>query len=83
LAAAKKWYPGRRIIAIFQPHTYSRTKALFEEFSKAFSDADVVLLMDIYSSARETDDLGISSNLLSSEIQKHHKNVIYTGSFLQ
>jgi UDP-N-acetylmuramate--alanine ligase len=43
LAGAKARYPGRRILAVWQPHTYSRTKTLFFEFSRAFGDADEVL----------------------------------------
>lgn len=86
LAAAREWFPGKRIIAVFQPHTYSRTKALFNEFAKSFGDADVVGIMDIYASARETNDLGISGKLLSDEISKFNKSVHYTdghGSTLE
>ncbi|MBI3685513.1 UDP-N-acetylmuramate--L-alanine ligase [Candidatus Azambacteria bacterium] len=54
LAALKGKYPAKKIIAIFQPHTYSRTKALFDDFGNAFSDADRVVFADVYPSARET-----------------------------
>ena len=60
LAAARKDYPNRRIIAVHQPHTYSRTKALLGEFSAALDGADQVVLLDIYPSGEE-DSLGISS----------------------
>jgi UDP-N-acetylmuramate--alanine ligase len=60
LAAARARFPGRTIWAVFQPHTYSRTKALMEDFAKAFADADRVIVTDIYAS-RERDTLGISS----------------------
>ncbi len=60
LAAARQRYADRRIWAIFQPHTYSRTKALLAEFAHAFDDADGVIITDIYA-AREKDDLGISA----------------------
>lgn len=60
LRAARARYPGRRIWAVFQPHTYSRTRALLEEFAQAFEDADHVILTPIYA-ARETDTLGVSS----------------------
>lgn len=53
-------YPHDRIVCVFQPHTYSRTKAFLDEFARALSLADVVVLADIYA-ARETDTLGISS----------------------
>ena len=79
IQASKEWFPDRRIAVIFQPHTYSRTKALFDEFSKSFSNADVVGLMDIYSSAREIYDPGVSSELLAKEIRKHQKNCHYLG----
>lgn len=80
LRGVRDWFPTRRVIVVFQPHTYSRTKALFSEFAQSFEQADSIVLMDIYSSARETDTLGINSQLLSQEIAKHGKNVSYTGS---
>ncbi len=81
LAAAREWYPGRRIIAVFQPHTYSRTKALMSEFSQAFTSAYEVILTDIYSSARETDTLGISGKTLVEETAKHHPNVYFAPGY--
>jgi len=59
LAAARQRYPGRSIWAVFQPHTYSRTKALLEGFATSFADADHVIITDIYA-ARERDTLGMS-----------------------
>lgn len=64
LQAAKN-YPHKRIVCVFQPHTYTRTKAFLNDFADALSLADVVVLADIYA-ARETDTLGISSG----DIQK-------------
>ena len=58
---------SRRLICVFQPHTYSRTKALLDEFSKAFEYADKVLLADIYA-AREIDDGTVSSAVLAEMI---------------
>lgn len=80
LKAARGWYPNNKIIVIFQPHTYSRTKTLLHEFSNAFTQADVVAVMDIYASAREKIDKSISSKVLVQEIQKYHKNVFYTAN---
>ncbi|HUS52316.1 MAG TPA: UDP-N-acetylmuramate--L-alanine ligase [Candidatus Bathyarchaeia archaeon] len=77
LAAAKGWFPGKRIIAIFQPHTFSRTKAFFDQFARAFSQAEVVIFTDIYSSAREKPLKGINSRLLAQEAQKYHPRPIY------
>ena len=59
-------YPHKKIWCVFQPHTYTRTKALLPEFAKALTLADHVVLADIYA-ARETDNLGISS----ADLQKH------------
>jgi UDP-N-acetylmuramate--alanine ligase len=61
LCAARDRFPGRRLWAVFQPHTFSRTKALLGDFAAAFADADVVMILDIYP-ARETDSFGISSD---------------------
>jgi UDP-N-acetylmuramate--alanine ligase len=60
LLAAKERYPGRRVWAVFQPHTYSRLKALLDDFAASFGDADRIMILDVYA-ARETDDLGISA----------------------
>ena len=79
LKAVKEWYPNRRIITIFQPHTYSRTKALFSEFSQSFIDSDIVGLMDIYSSAREIKDESVSSEILTNEVKKYKKDAFFLG----
>ncbi len=60
LAAARQRFPGRPLWAVWQPHTYSRTKALLAEFAQSFERADHVLVLPIYA-AREQDTLGISS----------------------
>ena len=79
LTAAKDWFPKNRIVAIFQPHTHSRTKSLFKEFSRAFKEADVVGFMDIYASARETLDPSVSSKLLANETKKYNNKTYYLG----
>ncbi len=56
LAAARLRYPGRRLWAIWQPHTYSRTQALFDEFARSFGDADEVLVTEIYASREAKQD---------------------------
>lgn len=68
LQAAKN-YPHNKIYCVFQPHTYSRTKSLFEEFTKAFFDADELILADIYA-AREKDTHEISSDMLGDKIRE-------------
>lgn len=70
----------KRTITVFQPHTYTRTKALLPEFAEALSLSDVVVLAKIYA-ARETDFLGISSQTLADEISKKGKEVYCFDSF--
>ena len=73
-------YPHREVWCIFQPHTYTRTKAFFHEFAEALSLADHVILADIYA-ARETDTLGVSSEALAEEIQTLGADAYYLPSF--
>lgn len=73
LSAAKQL--GKRIIAVFQPHTFSRTASLFDEFCDSFDDSDITLLADIYA-ARETNTFGVSSESLAGKI----KNGVYFPS---
>lgn len=73
-AASQKEH--NKIIAAFQPHTFSRTKELLEDFGNAFKDADIVLVMDIYA-AREIDDGTISSKDVVDLINKNGANAIY------
>lgn len=65
---------------VFQPHTYTRTKAFFDDFADALSLADKVVLADIYA-ARETDTLGISSKLLAEAIAERGTESYYFPSF--
>jgi UDP-N-acetylmuramate--alanine ligase len=67
LQAARERFPYRRIWAIFQPHTYSRTKALLDDFAAALAVADEIVLLDIYA-AREVDDGTVSSADLAQRI---------------
>ena len=75
-------YPHNRIWCVFQPHTYTRTKALMPEFAQALSMADKVVLADIYP-ARETDNLGISSKDLADLIAKNGTDVHYFSTFIK
>lgn len=63
LRAFRELYPNRRVLAVFHPHTYTRTKALLSEFAQSFDDADEVFVLDIYGSAREEQG-GVSSREL-------------------
>ena len=78
--AAAKHYPHREIWCIFQPHTYTRTKALFPEFVDALMQTDHVILADIYA-ARETDTLGISSRDLADALKEKGADTYYFPSF--
>ncbi|MEN6315098.1 MAG: cyanophycin synthetase, partial [Clostridiaceae bacterium] len=69
-----------RIWCIFQPHTYSRTKSLMDDFSTAFKDADIVIVADIYA-AREADTGEVSSGMLADRISSTGKQVIYIRDF--
>lgn len=81
LAAARAWYPKKRIISVFQPHTYSRTKALLSDFATSFIGSDIVVISDIYASAREKDTLGITSIDLVRHIETRQGNVLYQKSY--
>lgn len=80
LRALREKYPNMQIICIFQPHTYSRTKELFEEFSSSFKDADLVILPNIYSSKREKPDATISSEMLADAVTKRGRHALFIKS---
>ncbi len=73
-------YPHNKLWCIFQPHTYTRTKAFLKEFAKALSLSDEIILAEIYA-ARETDTLGISSETLKKEIESLGKKCHYFPTF--
>ncbi|MEZ4519670.1 MAG: UDP-N-acetylmuramate--L-alanine ligase [Chloroflexota bacterium] len=74
LAAARQRYPGRRLWAVWQPHTFSRTRLLAEKFAGSFDDADRVIALDIYRS-RESDDLGVATGTVLDMM--HHADARY------
>ncbi|GAY72826.1 UDP-N-acetylmuramate-alanine ligase [Lentilactobacillus kosonis] len=69
LDAARQEYPSKEIIVVFQPHTFSRTIALMDDFAKSLNLADKVYLTDIYSSPREKSG-NVSSQDLGAKITK-------------
>ena len=77
---AAQHYPHDKVWCVFQPHTYTRTKAFFHEFAEALSHADHLVLADIYA-ARETDTLGVSSAGLAEEVKKLGTDTHYFPSF--
>lgn len=77
LTAFRKRFPKSRLVCIFQPHTYSRTKALFDQFITSFQAADTAILTNIYPSLREKADPTVSSKLLVDKIQISHRDVLF------
>jgi UDP-N-acetylmuramate--alanine ligase len=76
LSAARKGW-NRRVIAVFQPHTFTRTRDFYKEFGRAFFDADILVITDVYP-AREKPIEGIDGQLIADSAKKvGHKNVIY------
>lgn len=73
-------YPHQTLWCVFQPHTFTRTKAFMKDFARALSLADKVVLADIYP-ARETDNLGISSKTLLNELKALGCDCYYFPSF--
>ena len=77
---AAESYPHREMWCVFQPHTYSRTKALFHDFTDALLLADHIVLADIYA-ARETDTLGVTSEALAEELREKGADAYYLPTF--
>jgi UDP-N-acetylmuramate--alanine ligase len=80
LAAAKIGSSGRRMVVLFQPHRFSRTKDQMEEFARSFNNADVLLVADIYAASEDPIE-GITSEALTDAIKRYgHKNAHYIGA---
>ena len=77
---AAAMYPHKKLFVVFQPHTYTRTKALLNEFADALCGADEVILADIYA-AREKNTIGISSGDLADLIAEKGGRSIYIPDF--
>ena len=80
LEGARLSFPDRRIRAIFQPHTFSRTEKLLNEFSQSFQGADEVVVADIFASAREKEHYTVSSVALADLIVKQGVKARYIGT---
>lgn len=80
LKMTREVHPTKHIICVFQPHTFSRTKALYNEFASAFAKADKVILTDIFASAREHEDPAVNSKRLAEDIRRSHPDVVYCPS---
>jgi UDP-N-acetylmuramate--alanine ligase len=80
LVAAKLGSAGRRMIVLFQPHRYTRTQDLMDEFARSFNNADVVLVMDVYAASEEPIE-GVSGESVVEAIKRYgHKDARYVGS---
>jgi UDP-N-acetylmuramate--alanine ligase len=83
LEALRRFAGGRRTLVLFQPHRYTRTQALWDEFCKAFNQADVLLLTDIYPASEEPIP-GISAEGLAQAIgERGHRQVAWAGDLRQ
>ncbi len=80
LEGAREWAGNKKIIVAFQPHLYSRTKLLLNDFAASFGDADIVIMPDIYA-AREMDDGTISSRDVIDLLNKQNKEAYYAPTF--
>lgn len=78
LEATRTRFPKSKIWCVFQPHTYSRTEKLLNEFAQCFKDADKVIITDIYASAREKEGKVTAVNL-AEEIKKYQTGIRYIG----
>ena len=82
LQGAREAFPTQKIVVVFQPHLYSRTKDHLAAFGQCFARADAVVLLPIYP-AREQDPGDISSQMVVAEIQKNGKSAQFTVSFAE
>lgn len=80
LKGVREFFGDKKIWCVFQPHLYSRTKMLLEDFGKSFKNADEVLLADIYA-AREPKDKSINSKILAKKIMTNGGQAVYFDSF--
>ena len=80
IKTAKELYPKKKLWAVFQPHTYSRTKKLLPQFAQSFSGANHVILADIFASAREREKT-ISIQDLVKATRRFNRDVRYLGGF--
>lgn len=76
LEALRQFYPDKKIWCVFHPHTFSRTKALLRDFARSFGEADKIIVLDIYGSAREKAGI-VHSRDLVRETKKYRRDVIY------
>jgi UDP-N-acetylmuramate--alanine ligase len=79
LRGARSGFPGRRIIAAFQPHRYTRTRDQFHEFARSFYDADKVVICDVFAAGEPPIDGATSEALVAAVRDSGHKDVTYVA----
>ncbi len=83
LTAVRESYKDKRLIVVFQPHRYTRTQGLFDEFTRSFYHSDILILLPIYA-ASEQPIKGVNSECLCKGIEDHgHKDVSFAPDFVQ
>ncbi|MDJ0553630.1 MAG: UDP-N-acetylmuramate--L-alanine ligase [Microcoleaceae cyanobacterium MO_207.B10] len=80
ITGKNKSIPIQRVVAIFQPHRYSRTQALISDFAKSFNDADIVVVTDIYSAGESPVEQQIDGPKVAEAISNYHQQVYYQPS---
>lgn len=80
ISGAREKFPDKKLTVIFQPHLYSRTKLLFDDFVSALSMADKIVVTDIYA-AREPNDKSITGKILADAVKIINKNTLYISDF--
>ena len=79
LAAIKQAWPEKRLVVLFQPHRYSRTKALFKDFQTCFHRADYLVMTDIYAASEQPLEGVTGESLLSATVHHGQRNTLYLG----
>lgn len=82
LSGAREKYPQKRLVAVFEPHQYNRTRYFLQEFAHSFKEADEVIIPSIYKVRDKEEDLAaVSPEKLVFELQKYHENVRFGDGF--
>ncbi len=83
LSAVRESYKDKRLIVVFQPHRYTRTQGLFDEFTRSFYDSDVLIVLPIYAASEKPIE-GVDAKNLCNGIREHgHKDVSHAPDFTQ
>lgn len=79
--SAREMFPNKKLISVFQPHRYSRVKALFDEFAKSFNKSDAILITEIYPAGEKPIE-GITGENLAKEIERYSQKPVYFAKYL-